>query len=121
MRIVHLSTSDSSGGAARAAYRLHTGLRRLGHQSTMLVGEKKTFDADVARIASPMDLATRVRRTLHRRRIKADHAKYPNRPPGLELFSDDRTEHAEQVALQLPPCDLVNLHWVAGFLDYEGF
>jgi hypothetical protein len=30
MRIVHLSTSDVGGGAARAAYRLHTGLLRLG-------------------------------------------------------------------------------------------
>ena len=121
MRIAHVSTSDSSGGAARAAYRLHTGLRRLGHESKMLVGEKRSFDPDVTRIASPMDLGTRVWRTMRRRKVRADHARYRNRPKGLEMFSDARTEHGAQVALQLPPCDVVNLHWVAGFLDYEGF
>ena len=31
MRIVHFSTTDIAGGAARAAFRVHTGLRRLGH------------------------------------------------------------------------------------------
>jgi hypothetical protein len=37
MRLIHLSTSDSAGGAARAAYRVHSGLLRLGHDSRMLV------------------------------------------------------------------------------------
>ena len=41
MRIVHLSTSDANGGAARAAFRVHTGLKRLGHDSTMLVLRSK--------------------------------------------------------------------------------
>lgn len=121
MRITHLSTSDSSGGAARAAYRLHSGLRRMGVESKMLVQEKKSFDPDVKRIHWPMDWPTRLRRTWRRRRIEADAARYKNRPRGLEMFSDDRTEHAEQIAKQLPPCDVATLHWVAGFIDYEGF
>jgi hypothetical protein len=121
MRILHLSTSDSGGGAARAAYRLHTGLGRLGHESKMLVAEKRTFDATVSRVASPKSFSTRIRRTLRRKKVRLDHAKYPSRPPGQELFSDDRTEYLDQPAKQLPPCDVVNLHWVAGLLDYEEF
>lgn len=121
MRISHLSTSDSSGGAARAAYRLHSGLRRLGLQSKMLVQEKKTFDPDVQRIAWPMDVRSRISRTVRRKMIAGDAKRYPNRPRGLEMFSDDRTEHGKQVARQLPPCDVATLHWVAGFVDYRGF
>ena len=121
MRICHLSTSDSGGGAARAAYRLHTGLRRLGHESRMLVAEKKSFDPTVTKVATPKDLSTRIRRSLRRKKLRADKEAYPKRPIGLELFSDDRTEHLEQPAVQLPACDVVNLHWVAGLLDYGQF
>ncbi len=121
MKILHLSTSDSSGGAARAAYRLHTGLRRLGHDSQMLVAEKKSQDPHVTALRHPMDVMTRVRRSRRRNKIARDHARYPNRPAGYEMFSDDRTAHFDQITRQLPACDLINLHWVAGFLDYEGF
>src|SRR3954469_5408651 len=121
MTIVHLSTSDSGGGAARAAFRLHTGLRRLGHESRMLVAEKKSFDTTVTKVSSPKDLSSRIRRSLRRKKLRADHAEYANRPAGQELFSDDRTEYLDQLARQLPPCDVVNLHWVAGLLDYEQF
>lgn len=43
MRIVKLSTMDISGGAARAALRLHTGLRAL-HIDSRLVVQRKTLD-----------------------------------------------------------------------------
>jgi glycosyltransferase involved in cell wall biosynthesis len=121
MKICHLSTSDSGGGAARAAYRLHTGLRRLGHESTMLVAEKKSFDPTVTKVASPKHLSIRIRRSLRRKKTRAEHEAYSNRPAGQELFSDDRTEYLDQPARQLPACDVVNLHWTAGLVDYEQF
>jgi glycosyltransferase involved in cell wall biosynthesis len=121
LRVVHVSTSDSSGGAARAAYRLHTGLRRLGIDSSMLVEEKKTDDPHVQRFRPPADLLSRLRRRLRRAAIGRDGARYPNRPASLDWFSDDRTPHRNQLVAQLPSCDVINLHWVAGFLDYEGF
>ncbi len=46
MRVTHISTSDSEGGSARSARRLHESLRRLGHVSRMLVGTKAGHDAD---------------------------------------------------------------------------
>ncbi|HEX3866634.1 MAG TPA: glycosyltransferase family 4 protein [Gemmatimonadaceae bacterium] len=45
--IVHFCTGDIVGGAARCAYRVHTGVRSLGHRSRMLVSRKYSTDADV--------------------------------------------------------------------------
>src|ERR671911_172014 len=50
MNVLHISESDAAGGAGRAAYRLHDGLRSLGHGSRMLVGRKVTADADTRSI-----------------------------------------------------------------------
>ena len=119
--MAHLSTSDSGGGAARAAYRLHTGLRRLGVESSMLVEQRWTDDPHVARFRPPTDLAGRLRRRLRAAAIDRDEARYPDRPPTVDWFSDDRTPYGGRVVAQLPPCDVVNLHWVAGFVDYGGF
>lgn len=44
LRIVHINLSDSQGGAAIAARRLHLALRRAGHDSRMLVWRKYTDD-----------------------------------------------------------------------------
>src|SRR4051794_32997950 len=125
MRILHLSATDVAGGAARATYRLHTGLKRLGHDSRMLVGKKWSEDAAVDGLQPPRDLVSRVKRRLRRRRIEADFARYlPTRPAGLEPFSDDRTEHGPAILRQLQqllPAHVINLHWVAGFLDHESF
>ena len=121
LRIVHLSTSDSAGGAARAAFRLHTGLRRLGVDSSMLVEDRRTDDPAVRRFKPPADLVSRMRRRFRRATISSDANRYPNRPPTLDWFSDDRTPYFDQLFSQVPPCDLINLHWVAGFVDYDGF
>lgn len=51
LKILHFSTADNEGGSGRSAYRIHTGLRSLGHKSNMLVGKKVTTDPDVSLIA----------------------------------------------------------------------
>ena len=122
MRIVHLSTSDTAGGAARAAYRVHTGLVRLGHDSRMFVSTRFSRDAAVDRFFPSKDLVSKIRRRVRRRAIERDFARYEGcLPERHELFSDDRTEHGIDMARQVPACDLVNLHWVAGFLDHVSF
>lgn len=47
MKILHLNLSDSRGGAARAAYRLHEGLRNADVDSSMLVQFKTGSDPEV--------------------------------------------------------------------------
>jgi glycosyltransferase involved in cell wall biosynthesis len=87
----------------------------------MLVEERKTDDPHVARFKPPADLVSRLRRRARRSAVARDAARYPHRPPSLDWFSDDRTPIGSQLVAQLPACDVVNLHWVAGFVDYEGF
>ena len=64
MKIVHLSTYDISGRAARAAYCLHTDLRRLRHDSSMFVAYRGSHDSAVIAFKPPMGLPSRVRRCL---------------------------------------------------------
>ena len=47
MKILHISHSDLSGGAAKAAYRLHKSLLANGHDSCMLVQKKISNDDKV--------------------------------------------------------------------------
>ena len=122
MRIVHLSTQDINGGAALAAYRLHRGLQRLGHESSMFVATRSSQDPTVIAYSPSNDFVSRVRRRLCRERINRDFSHYrASRPGGYEQFSDDRSCQGATILSQLPPCDLVTLHWVAGFMDYEAF
>lgn len=41
MNILHINTFDNKGGAARAAYRIHSSLKEIGVSSEMLVAKKK--------------------------------------------------------------------------------
>ncbi|HEX2092492.1 MAG TPA: glycosyltransferase family 4 protein [Longimicrobiaceae bacterium] len=122
MRILHLSTHDVTGGAARAAHRLHRGLLGVGAESRMFVFGRAGEDPEVIRFRPTPTLSGRVRRRIRRRRITADFERYRStRPRGYEQFSDDRTEYDAEVMRQLPPCDVVNLHWIAGFVDLGAF
>ena len=50
MRIVQIHTCDLGGGAAKSAYRLHAGLKGLGHNSKFVVGKKYGADPDVIKL-----------------------------------------------------------------------
>ncbi|HZD26082.1 MAG TPA: glycosyltransferase family 4 protein [Alphaproteobacteria bacterium] len=54
MRVLHLSTFDTRGGAARGAYWLHRALAGRGVESRMLVGRKYGSDVDVVEPAYPL-------------------------------------------------------------------
>ncbi|MEO6435310.1 MAG: glycosyl transferase family 1, partial [Tepidisphaeraceae bacterium] len=121
MRIVHLSTSDSGGGAFRAAHRLHSGLRRLGHDSRMLVLRKASTDEHVIPLRPRQDFIGQWKRKRRARRIWRDYEQYRSTlPTDIEPFSDCRSPSVELVN-QLPDCDIINLHWVGGLLDHPSF
>ena len=60
MKIVHIGTADSSGGAARAAFELHNALLRLGHESRMLVGQQFETRPEINRIGFSRSMAGRL-------------------------------------------------------------
>ena len=115
LRPLLLSTGDSDGGAARAAYRLHRGLRSIGVPSGMLVQSKQGDDPTVFGPESKLGKAAGMVRP-HVDRLPL--GLYPRRKPVIfsPALLPDRV--AAQVR-RLDP-DVVHLHWVAGgFLRIE--
>ncbi|WP_298483064.1 glycosyltransferase family 4 protein [uncultured Chloroflexus sp.] len=122
MRVVHLSTNDISGGAARAAYRLHRALLASGCQSTMVVANRRSDDPTVQAIPSAVHWFSHWLRRWRGWQIRRAFQPYhQTRPDGFEQFSDDRSRYGGEVVRALPPCEVINLHWVAGFVDYTSF
>jgi glycosyltransferase involved in cell wall biosynthesis len=122
MRILHIATSDIGGGAALAAYGIHTGLRRLGQDSVMFVMNRESEDRTVRAFVPPTSAISRLRRRLRYEQIARSFSQYrSSRPAGYERFDDDRTAHRGMILDQLPQCDIINLHWISGFVDYQDF
>jgi glycosyltransferase involved in cell wall biosynthesis len=121
LRITHLNTYDVLGGAARAAYRLHKGLIGAGRDSRMVVLSRGSVDPTVIQFDPPRDPLTRIRRGLRRRLLERATTAISSRPSGLGFFTDDRSQHGADVLRQLPPTDILNLHWVDGFIDFKAF
>jgi hypothetical protein len=111
MKTLILSTSDIDGGAARAAYRLHQGLRAIGEQSQMLVRVKLSHDRSVI---AEQSFLTKLGPMMNTRPI----LRYPKRKKKLfstQLFPDVL---GKKVSALNP--DVVNLHWIGnGFLQIE--
>lgn len=111
MKSLLLSTSDIEGGAARAAYRLHQGLLRIGHDSKMLV--RARFSGQKTVLAEKSAL-TKLGPQLNGWPLK--WGSYQTRTLFSPQWFPDAI--ANKVA-QLQP-DIVNMHWVCnGFLRVE--
>jgi glycosyltransferase involved in cell wall biosynthesis len=122
MKVVHINKTDNLGGAARAAFRLHKGLQCTGHDSTMFVLSSFSDDGHIRTFEKKSDILSIAQRGVRQRRIEHSFARYHHsRPGGLELFTDDRSSYAATLQPQIPSCQVINLHWVAGFLDYQSF
>jgi glycosyltransferase involved in cell wall biosynthesis len=122
MRILHIAKFDIYGGAARAAFGVHKSLINSGHESVFLVSRSSSNDGRVRTFSPPSDMSSRVKRILRRKSIQRDLAHYrKTMPKGYEAFNTDRSEHGPTVTRQLPQCDVINLHWIAGFVDYAAF
>ncbi len=114
MNVLLLSTSDTNGGAARAAYRLHHGLQNIGVASQMLVQTKYSSDPTV------LSAKTNLAASLASARVTVDALPLKRYAPGKRLFSPqwlpDRVK-AKSAALAV---DLYNLHWTqSGFVQIE--
>lgn len=109
MRVVHLSTSDIKGGAARSAYRVHCGLVERGHDSLMLVRQKSSDDPRV--IAAPLDDESA--RTLQ---LVQERCIDNNRTPLSNTHFSIGYPHVDLSARpEIQSADIIHLHWVSGF------
>lgn len=109
MRVLHLSTFDVRGGAARGAYWLHRELQRQGVDSKMLVARKYGSDNDVFEIGGTIG------RIANGMRIKLDslplrHYRRTNDSFWTVGWLPCRIDNAVN---RFAP-DLVHIHWVGG-------
>lgn len=116
MNIVHLNTLDY-GGAGLAALRLHQGLQGLGVQTTMLVFDRTSDTPGVELVPSRRPPAQGSPWAATWKRWLDMLRRYPNRPKDLEIFSGIRSDAALLDHPALQQADVVNLHWIAGFVD----
>jgi glycosyltransferase involved in cell wall biosynthesis len=88
----------------------------------MFVKHKSSADETVHSVHPSHGLIARIRRRWRRERIQRSFATYKSdRPSGLEPFSDDRAPITTEVVDQCPDADILNLHWIAGFVDLGTF
>jgi glycosyltransferase involved in cell wall biosynthesis len=117
MKVLHLSASDINGGAARAAYRLHQGLRQVGVDSQMLVGEKASDDLTIAgpQISLLQGIA-RSKITLDVLPLKFLYKQWNRAHPFSLQWLPERV--AAQVEQMQP--EVIDLHWVgSGFVQIK--
>jgi glycosyltransferase involved in cell wall biosynthesis len=121
LKITHFSTWDVTGGAARASYRLHQSLLSLGHDSRMVVLNKNSRDDTVAQFVPSGEWSVRFKRGLRRRYLARAAARLASLPAGSTIFTDDRTQYGAEPSTLAAGRDVINLHWVAGFIDCAHF
>lgn len=109
MKPLILNTSDIEGGAARAAYRLHKGLRSIGLDSQMLVQTKSSDDHTVVGPQTKIQkVFGMIRPTLDSLFVQL----YPKRDN--VLFSPAVLPNNNLVTMvKRLDSDVINLHWIA--------
>lgn len=118
MRILHLATDDTIGGAARAAYRQHTALRKCGVDSEMLVRHKHSSDASVVQYAGKTGAGHRVARVL--RRTWISYKEKQSRKDCQKIIcglNDPRADLLRSVDRRIVEADVINIHKVEHFVD----
>ncbi len=109
--VLTLNSEDAVGGAARAAYRMHTALQGVGVDSKMLVGIKWSNDPSVVRMWNKygrLRLAAIGRLDLLPFGYSWDYGRE---------FSVGWLEHGATRKLRQWPSSIVHVHWIGrGFL-----
>lgn len=88
----------------------------------MYVLDKYTNDPWVTQFQSSRGRINWIARNARRLRLFLSHRRYAKTSlPEQTFFSEDRTPFYEDACRQMPKTELINLHWVAGFLDLGAF
>lgn len=107
LRVLHVNQSDHTGGAARAAHRLHLGMRRIGIDSRMAVIRRTGDDPHVH---CPLGLRGRLVCGAHQRaaELLLRGQRSPEHPfRSLNLFPSGLATWINR-----SDADIVNLHWI---------
>lgn len=137
MKILHISTYDF-GGAGLAALNLHKSLLNAGIESKMLVMQKKSdlnsvFTADksanlVFNYSSclPIKFVQKIFRKIgffktRYETIRDKYSKFINSGIASAYYTFPVSEYDLSQNPLVKEADIVHIHWVANFLDFESF
>lgn len=133
MKILIINTYDK-GGAANACLRLHEGLLGENMDSKVLLKHKikelpRTFEFKTRnQLIKKLKLIKKKSITFLRvlgvlkKATASSNAQFLNgRPSGLDKFSFPHSNFDITTSPLYHEADIINLHWVANFLDYESF
>lgn len=120
-KILSVNVSDSSGGAARAAYRIQQAVNENGGNSRMLVKHKGLDDERIL-VVNQFDKTNRVIdgfRLIQKKfknKLQQYHwNKYPNKE---DVFMSDLRSESLHHSFQKIDFDILHLHWInLRFLD----
>lgn len=117
MKILHLIAGDLSGGAARGAYWLHTGLKKLGIESKILTNSRTTLE-DPSVVSVATDTKTKLLSILRGRLESLPLKLYRRRRP--EIFSTGFCGFEFTKTPEYKEADILHLHWInAGFVNIK--
>ena len=122
MKILIVNFYDGLGGAAMACKRLHLALLENGHDSKLLLLSKK---ADSKQVFSFLEKQGIIPKAI--RKIKGFfyyylyNRPYDIKPKGHYLHSSAFSVFDISNHELYNWADIVNLHWVGGFLDFPSF
>lgn len=114
LKVLSVCTSDSGGGASRAAYRIHQGVRNLGVDSRMFVKNKHNSDSTVVSLDEfiPQNpLYKSFDWTRNKVKNKLQHARWNRYPEREQIFMSDLRGTDLHGALRKLDYDVLHLHW----------
>lgn len=115
MKVLSVCSSDTKGGAARAAYRIHQGVKELGVDSRLFVKEKRSKDGDVILLdefvpENPLYKAFDwVRNKWMNKLQQSCWNRYPDRE---DMYMSDLRGADLHGALRKLDYDVLHLHWI---------
>ena len=115
IKILSVNTSDTSGGAARAAYRIHCGVRKLGVNSCMFVKNKQLDDESILSLSTfvPVNVFYKLYRYVqHKIKNKIQHFRWNRYPDREDVFMSDLRSVPLHGALKKLDFDILHLHWI---------
>ncbi len=115
MKILQVSTYDIRGGAARATYRLHRGLRGMDQDSCMLVKHKDTNDDFVSAVGQALETETGEDAFFLEGPIQEHYINANRTDVSNTLFSLPYPGYDISRSPLVREADIINLHWISDF------
>ena len=115
IRVLSVCTSAVSGGAARAASRIHQGVNALGCDSTMFVKDNGSVKDKVLSLQdfTPNNALYKAYDwTLNKGKNKWQHYQWGKYPQRDKIFMSDLRSTSLHGALQKIDFDVLHLHWI---------